>query len=117
MPALKVSKPKMKSELALYLGEMKEKRRVPLYKEFALRLGIHPDTLTQYETRDVYDKLLVELKQAQEVGLQRKLLDDNKPVGSIFMLKAIHGYKEASDLNVNVSGELGVVQLPQKLSK
>lgn len=114
MPALKLSKPTVAKEAKKYLAECVELKKVPLFKELAFRLHISADTLTDYTTRKGYREHLMRVKEAQEVGLNRKLIDENKPIGSIFLLKTQHGYRENDNINLNVSGQLGVVMLPSK---
>ena len=55
----------------------------------------------------------------QENALLNKGLNENKPVFSMFLLKAKHGYIESQyqKVDLNVSGSLAVVQMPSKKPK
>jgi|SRR5579872_5617310 len=100
-----------------YIKECADKNRVPLISEWVQRLGLTKRQFKDFEDRYSYKEAIERVKEAQEVGLSRKLLDENKPVGSIFLLKSLHNYDDRAGINVNINGDLGVVQLPAKTAK
>lgn len=98
-----------------YLEECKQNSRTPLLTGYALKLGISKDTLTDYSKRSHYSEVVKRLDLITETMIQTKVLDDNKPVGGIFLLKAKFGYIEQQKLDLTSNGQtLGVVQLPQR---
>ena len=102
-----------------YLAECEKNKHIPLYQELALLLNIDPDTLTRYAKTPRYREVLKRVDKLTEVGLINKGLNENKPVFSMFLLKAKHGYIESQyqKVDLNVSGLLAVVQMPAKKPK
>lgn len=114
----KVSPAEVSRVIDAYLAECITKKRVPFMIEVALKLGISQDTLTSYLQKPAYADVIKKLKNSTELALLRKVIDDNKPVGGIFLLKSLFKYVEGDKLDITSNGQtLGVVQLPTRLPK
>ncbi len=102
-----------------YVKECDTKNRIPLLGELALLCGVDTDTLGKYRQKPKYGGIIKRIDQMQENALLNKGLNENKPVFSIFLLKAKHGYIESQyqKVDLNVSGQLAVVQMPAKKTK
>ncbi len=111
----KVTPKELKEKANEYLDQCYKNGSVPLFVEFAYLLGISDDTVTKYRNKPEFSGTLKRVEKAQEIALIKKGITDNKPVMSIFMLKAKHGYIEQQKLDVTTNGNpLGVVMLPNK---
>lgn len=110
---LKLDYNKFKTTAELYISKCEEEKRIPFKIELAYLLNISKDTLTDYSKRPRYSDVIKRLETKTETGLVRYGIESNKPIMSIFLLKALHGYKEESKLDITSNGEtLGVVNMP-----
>lgn len=111
--------PQQLSELlTAYIAKQKASRKAVLITDFCIFADISLETLTEYGKSQRFAAIVKKLRLHAENALNDKLLNDNKPVGAIFLLKARFGYIEQQKLDITSNGEtLGVVQLPARQSK
>lgn len=101
-----------------YIAKCELEKGIPLLMEFAYLLDIGDDTLRKYGDSPSYSKALKKVEKAQEIALVKYGITSNKPVFSIFLLKAKHGYKDMNNIDFTSNGEtIGVVQLPARQAK
>lgn len=91
----------------------------PMIGELALLLGISRETLNNYRKKSVYRDVLKRIDEISENYWVKRGNKSNKPLFSMFMLKSKHGYVEAQyqKVDLNVHGNLGVVEMPKKKPK
>ncbi len=112
---LKLKPETVKEVVDGYLVECEKNKKVPFMIELARLLGIDKDNLTDYSRRPHFAEHIKRVKEASETALLRKVVDDNKPVGGIFLLKSMFQYVEQQKVDLTSNGQtLGVVQLPGK---
>ncbi len=102
-----------------YMNRCEDKKQVPLLSELASILGISKTGLENYRQKSAYVGLLRKFDDLAETMLIHKGLDGSKPMFPMFLLKSKYGYIEAQyqKIDMNVHGNLGVVQMPQKKPK
>ncbi len=102
-----------------YLRECEESKKTPLLIELAQRLGIDEETLWGYRKNRVYANVIKRVDEIAHIGWIRLAELKNKPIFPMFMLKAKYDYveKQYQKVDFNVSGQLGVVQMPIKKPK
>lgn len=100
-----------------YIQTCIDKKQIPHTIELAWLLGISQSALNYYRKKPAYLGIIKRIDEMTEIGLINKGLNDNKPVFSMFLLKAKYGYVEQQyqKVDFNVSGQIGVVQMPKKL--
>jgi hypothetical protein len=83
----------------------------------AWKVGLSRQALDEYRKKPGYGDVIKRVDEIQENFLINKGINENKPVFSMFLLKAKHGYVEQQyqKIDMNVSGHLGVVQMPSKI--
>ena len=78
--------------------------QIPTISSLAYDLGICRRTLVDYQHRDAYKPMLDRAKTFCEMHVEQKLFDPKiRPAGPIFNLKANYGWKDGSQLDVNVN--------------
>lgn len=78
--------------------------QVPTISSLAYDLGIARRTLVDYKHRDAYKPMLERAKTFTEMHVVQKLFDPKvRPAGPIFNLKANYGWKDGSQLDVNIN--------------
>jgi len=98
-----------------YVEECTASNRTPLLTGLALKLDISKEAMNDYSKRPHYDNIIKRIDLITETKIQTKVLDDNKPVGGIFLLKAKFGYRDTQSIDLTSNGEtLGVVELPSR---
>lgn len=102
-----------------YISDCDRNKQIPLIGELAWYLGISRDTLENYRKNSKYVGIIKRVDEMMENGLLRKGINENKPVFPMFLLKSKFGYVEAQyqKVDLNVHGQLGIVQMPSKKPK
>jgi len=90
-----------------------------LLTELSVLLGISRDTLLNYRQKPAYAAVIKRIDEMSENYWIKRGNEGNKPLFSMFMLKAKHNYIEAQyqKVDLNVHGNLGSVVMPQKKPK
>lgn len=98
-----------------YLEEQKANKKAITLTGFCVFANISKETLRRYEESATYVDAVKKLRLHAENTLINKLLNENKPVGSIFLLKSAFGYVEQSKIDITSNGDtLGVIALPAR---
>jgi hypothetical protein len=112
-------RPEMLQVLHDYLEERKKSNQIPIREDFAISVGVLPDTLADWERANVgFSRAIKQLDSAQKTFLMQNALNGTKKEAtSIFLLKANHGMMETSrqeitgkdgkDLNINITAFTG----------
>ena len=124
-PALKSAQKKMPEfkDFVLicndYLKACTDTKKVPLLQELALLLGVERETLWKYRQKSPYGNVIKRIDEMTEIALLNKGISENKPVFTMFLLKSKYGYVEQQyqKVDLNVHGQLGVIQMPGKKPK
>lgn len=112
----KIKPAQVEAVITDYLQECITNKKVPFMVEVALRLGIDKSTFLRYLQKPAYAPIIKRLKDSSELALLDKVINDNKPVGGIFLLKSMFSYIEAQKMDITSNGEtVGVVQLPSRI--
>jgi hypothetical protein len=93
-----------------YLAQCgKEQTELPSVEGLSLYLDVNPDTVYEWAKKyPDFSEYLKKLSAKQKNQLMNDGMYGGKEVNAsmaIFLLKAIHGLKDGSGMNVNVSGE------------
>lgn len=98
-----VTDPKTKLKKQIMEKEISEQRPYTI-SGLALALGIHRDTLLEYESRDAYSDAIKTAKNRVHAYVEARLFTNN-PVGSIFNLKNNFGWKDQTLTDITSKGE------------
>lgn len=105
----------LEQKLDKYISEMKRVKKAVTITGFLVYANISWDEYGKYLKSPACSKAIKKLKLHAENSLVDKVINDNKPVGSIFLLKSKYNYVEANKLDITSNGEtLGVIQLPTR---
>lgn len=106
---------KFRSMIEEYLADCMVNKKVPTITGFCVFANVTGDNVVSYRQMPKFAVAIKKLDIHCENGLVDKVINDNKPVGGIFLLKAKYGYIEQQRIDITSGGEaLGVVALPSK---
>jgi len=99
-----------------YIVDCTNSKLAPTITGFCIYAQCSLDLVGDYRHNAKYSGLVKKLDLHCENALINKVINDNKPVGGIFLLKAKYGYQEAAT-KYDVTLNQGVVQLPPRLNR
>ena len=82
-----------------YMECVRDERKMPYIEELGLKLGVDTDTINNWsrdERLEKFGTIKRNIKELQRLRLMQRGLESNKPVMSIFLLKANHGFVETN---------------------
>ncbi len=88
-----------------------DEKKMPYMEELGLKLGVDTDTINNWSNDERIEKfgtIKRKIKELQRLRLMQRGLEDNKPVMSIFLLKANHGLIEV-DKHINQEEKVSII--------
>lgn len=85
----------------------------PTLAGLALALDISRSTLYLYDDKEQFSDIIKKARERVEARYEARLIYDNQPTGVIFALKNM-GWKDKTEQDLNLQGQLGVVWNEQK---
>jgi len=110
-PQSKYSTLMLKKAEEYYKECVSDQKKMPYMEELGLKLGVDTDTINNWgndERIEKFGTIKRNIKELQRLRLMQRGLESNKPVMSIFLLKANHGFVETNK-QINESDHIQIV--------
>jgi hypothetical protein len=83
----------------------------PTISGLAYHLGMSTECLRNYGTQDKFSVTVKRAKQRVEISLEQILYSGKTPTGAIFSLKNNYGWKDKTETDMNVTGDLDLAAI------
>lgn len=112
----KISLPEFERLASEYMDEQQKMGLPPFLIGLAVKCDVDEDTVRRYGQTPGYAAVIKRVKQFGHNWLVNYVAaHKTAPIGQMFLLKAVFGYKEGASLDVTSDGKpLGVVMLPKR---
>jgi hypothetical protein len=98
----------LETKVNKYIQQCNSNKLLPTKYGLAKALGVTDDTVTSWKKLPQYSEAIKKIEQEQQEHLIQKVAEGSRPIGSMFLLKSLHGFIEkGNDKGISINLNIG----------